>query len=445
MSDELSQEHVEAVQKTQQRPSESIRPQPARVGYGALIRENANFRWLWFGQIVGLLGDWFNLIASVALIASLTDSGFAVGGLFVLRMLAPFFTSPLAGVVADRLNRRTILIAADVARGVIVLGMLAVRDANQVWLLYLLTALQLGTSSFFFTARNAVLPDIVPAKHLGSANAVTSATWSVMLAVGAALGGLAAGSLGIYPAFVIDALTFFLSAWLVSRIQLDIIHTTEQRLTIGGALRNYADGLRYLRGHPDILAIALHKAALTMLLGTTLRVVQSFVAERVYPIGDQGGVAMGLMFACAGIGTGVGPLCLRLYTGDQQWRLRWAILAGYVLGGVGLLVSAQLISFTWMLGGAFVAGLGNGIVWVFSTQLLLHLVATSVRGRVFGTEFAILTLCSAAGSATVGLAIDTTLGISGVLTVMAALTLVPATAWGLWLRWGKLRAATPAG
>jgi len=94
------------------------------IGYGQLVRKNTNFRNLWFGQIISLLGDWFNLIASASLIGMLTQSGVAVGGLFVVRMLAPFIVSPLAGVVADRYNRKTILILTDITRALTVLGFL---------------------------------------------------------------------------------------------------------------------------------------------------------------------------------------------------------------------------------------------------------------------------------------------------------------------------------
>lgn len=68
------------------------------IGYWALIRDYPNWRYLWFGQIVSLLGDWFNLIASATLLAQLTGSGLAIGALFVVRMLAPFLISPIAGV-----------------------------------------------------------------------------------------------------------------------------------------------------------------------------------------------------------------------------------------------------------------------------------------------------------------------------------------------------------
>jgi hypothetical protein len=74
----------------------------ASAGYLELFRGNGDFRNLWYGHVVSLFGDWFNLIASASLVSSLTGSGLAVGGLFVVRMLAPFLVSPIAGVAADR-------------------------------------------------------------------------------------------------------------------------------------------------------------------------------------------------------------------------------------------------------------------------------------------------------------------------------------------------------
>ena len=79
------------------------------IGYGALIRQNRNFRWLWLGQVVSMLGDWFNMIGAAALMGKLTGSDFAVGILLMLRMLAPFAVAPLAGICADRFNRKHIL------------------------------------------------------------------------------------------------------------------------------------------------------------------------------------------------------------------------------------------------------------------------------------------------------------------------------------------------
>ena len=104
----------------------SVAAEPPPVGYVELIRTNRNFRYLWFGQIVSLLGDWFNFIAAATLTAKLTGSGVAVGGLLALRMLSVFFASPFAGVAADRFDRKTILIVSDLLRAVVVLGFLLV-------------------------------------------------------------------------------------------------------------------------------------------------------------------------------------------------------------------------------------------------------------------------------------------------------------------------------
>lgn len=403
--------------------------------YSRLISQNRDFRFLWLGQIVSLLGDWFNLIASATLVAELTGSGLAVGSLFVVRMMAPFLVSPVAGVVADLFNRKSVLIISDLLRGLTVLGFLLVREPSHVWLLYSLTAVQLGLSGFFFPARNAILPDIVSREELGAANTLGSATWSVMLAFGAAAGGLVAGLIGIYPAFVVDAATFGFSALLISKIGLEARpDVSSSAKSLSGGFRQYVEGLRYLAHEKDIFFITMHKAALGLFLGATFDIVKVAIAKEVFVIGIAGGVGLGLMFGFTGIGTGIGPFVVRRFVGDRDLSLRISIAGGYLFGALGLACCALLISFTMTLFGTLLQGLGGGIIWVFSTQLLLQLVPQEIRGRVFGTELALFTLVSAGGAALVGSLLDTPVGISGVTWGMAVFTLVPGI---LWLGWVK--------
>jgi MFS family permease len=417
---------------------------PAPIGYGDLIRGNRNFRYLWFGQIVSLLGDWFNLIASASLVGELTQSEFAVGGLFVIRMLAPFLVSPMAGVVADRYNRKHILIIADVTRALTVLGFLFVRNAGQIWLLYALTAIQLGISGFFFPTRTAILPDLVPPRGLGAANVISSTTWSVMLALGAAIGGLVSGYWGMYPAFIIDSLSFLLSALLISQIRLDArpgLAAAER--TIRAALQQYLDGLRYLRGHADILVIAMPKAAIALIMFSGFQVVQVAIAKDIFVLGIGGGISLGLMFGINGAGTGIGPIAARRFTGDRDRSLRRAIFLGYLIGVLGLAITGTLINFGTVLLGTLLRGVGGGIIWVFSTQLLLQLVPGHIRGRIFATEFASFTLASAVGAALAGALLDSSIGISGLIWWMAGLSLIPAALWALWLGRGKAADLAP--
>jgi MFS family permease len=404
------------------------------ASYATLLRGNVNFRYLWSGQIVSLLGDWFNLIASATLIAELTNSGIAVGGLFVVRMLAQLMVSPFAGVAADRYNRKHLLILTDIGRSITVLGFLLVKEPGQVWLLYVLTLIQLAMSGFFFPARNAILPDIVSRRELGSANALSAATWSVMLAFGAAIGGIVAGVWGVQPAFAIDAMTFLVSAILISRIA----YQHEPALaaadkSVRAAVKQYLDGLRYLWRHKDFLAIALNKGAFALVAAGAFQVVQVALAKQIFVIGEGGGISLGLMYAFMGIGTGLGPIVARRFTGDREGPLRLAIAASYAITTLGLILIAPLVGFGLVLLGTVLRGIGGGIGWVFSTQLLLQKLPDRVRGRVFSTEFAMFTLASAISAAGGGWLFDNTgLGISGMMWLMAILALIPGAMWFLW-------------
>lgn len=411
----------------------------ARTGYLTLIRGNRNFRNLWFGQIVSLLGDWFNMIAAATLVATLTKSASAVGGLFVVRLLAPFLVSPLAGVIADRYNRKHLLIATDLTRAVVVLGFLFVRDPAHVWLLYALTALQLGIAGFFFPARNAILPSIVSRSELGDANALSSVTWSVMLAMGTALGGLVAGSLGIYWAFVIDAASFVASASFISFVQYHTgPHVNRVPGGVGAAFHQYVDGLKYLRHNLHILAIACIKGSYSLTATGALMVVQVALAERIYVIGKNGGIGLGLMFAVVGVGTGIGPIVARRFTGDRNRTIARAIAVGILLLIAGTAVMATLPIFPILMFGLLLRGIGPGMNWVFSTQLLMQLVPDDVRGRVFATEFAIFTVSGAISSGVAGLVMDLPgVGMSNLLWWATGLTLIPAILWMVYLRFNR--------
>ena len=408
------------------------------VGYTDLLRNNRNFRYLWFGQIVSLLGDWFNLVASAALVGMLTQSGLAVGSLFVVRMLAPFLVSPIAGVVADRYNRKYVLIAADLIRAAVVLAFLLVRNPGDVWLLYALTAVQMAMSGFFDPAHTAILPDISTRRELGAVNALSSATWSVMLALGAALGGLFSGTFGMYPAFVLDTFTFLLSAALLSQIRMPAkLASAAADKTVAAAVGQYLRGLRYLRAHPDVLVVALQKATMALFLSTAFQVIQVAIAQQVFTVGQGGGISLGLMFGITGVGSGLGPIAARKLTGDAPRSLKEAIAYGYLLAIAGIMVTAPLLSLPMVLLGSFVRSIGSGIIWVFSTHLLLQMAPDEVRGRVFASDFMFFYLGSAMASSMVGAALDTSLTIPSIIWTLAALSVVPTVLWTVWVMKGR--------
>ncbi len=399
------------------------------VGYFELLRQNPNFRWLWGGQVVSLLGDWFNLIASAILIAELTGSSLALGVLFTIRMLAPFIIAPIAGICAARYNRKHLLIITDLARAVIVLGFLFVRDASHIWLLYALTTLLFAVSGFFSPARSAILPDLTSPQELGTANTLGAATWSVMLAVGAAIGGLTTGLFGSQTAFIIDGCTFALSAGILLNIKLPSLSSTTSE-TSG---RAKLTALRYMLQHPDILFIALHKAAISLLMSSGVQVILVEIAKNYFVIGVGGALSLGIMYCMNGVGSGIGPILARRWTGDRDKPLRVSISFGYVIASIGLAIMAPVSSFGTVTFGGLIRSVGGGIAWVFSTQLLLQRAPNEIRGRIFGTEFALFTLMGGASSLITGALMDR-FQLQIILGGMGVLTLIPALLWWFWQR-----------
>ncbi len=384
-----------------------MKMQTRPVSYRDLIQGNKNFRNLWFGQIVSLMGDWFNLIATAILTANLTQSGLAVGGLFVIRSLAQFLTSPFGGVLADRFNRKWILIWTDILRFFIVLGFLLVKDVSQIWLLYTLTALQLGISGIFFPTKDAILPDITAEEEVGTANAITATTWSTMLAFGAFLGGQVAGAWGIAPAILLDALSYLISAYFIGRVAYtQTTSKTDDPLAPKDIFFQHFNSIGYLKKHKDIFILVLQKASLMLAVSGFIEVIQVEISSTVFVIGEGGSTGLGWLYAIVGVGTGVSPILARWITGDRERALRHAITIGYGVTIFGLTLMYPLHSLGMVLTGGFFRGFGIAIIWVFSTTLLLKKLPNEVRGRVFGTEFALLTLAGAIASGLGGWLLD---------------------------------------
>ena len=385
--------------------------------YLDLLRRNQSFRYLWWGNVVSLLGDWFNLIASAALVTELTNSGVAISYLFLVRFLPQFLFSPLAGVIADRYDRKNIMIFADLLRAVTVLGFLLIRTADQLWLFYLLTATQFMLSAMFVPARSAALANVVEQKDLVAANALDSFTWSTMLALGSFLGGVIAALFGNQTAFVMDALTFVLSAWLISRIVMPKREKISASSSAGGWLE-FIGGMRYLWLYPLLLVISLVKAAGSFVWGA-INVLEITYADHIYPLSnvaffsrwlsiENGGTAtLGLIYVAAGLGTGLGPLLMRRWLGDATKRLMIGITIGFFLTAGGILLLGFVNSLSAFLGATFVRTFGTGTIWVFSAVLLQIMVPDEVKGRVFGFEFAALTLTESLSVLAAGYAQDT--------------------------------------
>jgi MFS family permease len=373
-----------------------------------MLRANRDFRQLWFGQVVSQLGDWFDTIALFTLVLRLTGSGGgAVGLILVARFLPSVVLGPLSGVLADRFNRRHIMIVSDAARAFVVLGFLFVRRPEQVWLLYVLTVLQLAFSAFFEPARSAALPSVVSERDLVTANSLSSVTWSAMLTLGAAVGGPVTGWFGTDAAFVIDSLTYLVSALLVASMRLPRRPPREKRkLTVAKALgvTDSVEGLRYVWRRPRVLALLLVKPAWG--LGGGILTLLPVFGEKIFPVRGSAAMGMSVLYVARGLGTAVGPMLTRRFYSETREKMQRAIGLSFILAGVFYISFGSSVSFTLALVWLSVAHMGGSVLWVFSTVLLQSSVEDEFRGRVFAAELMLLTLAMAASNYATGKALD---------------------------------------
>lgn len=375
-------------------------------GYYRLLKKNLAFRNLWYGQVVSELGDWLNSIAIYALILELGGSGVALAASMMAKLLPFVVVSPIAGVVIDRMSRKKIMIASDILRFLAVLGLLWVGQKDDLWLLYVLVTVEVALSAFFEPARSAIIPSITQKEDLVTANALGGATWSVMLALGAGLGGVVVSLCGIRTAFVIDALSFLLSAGFIARIQYpaDDKKTNPLSPTVQGGFKDLIAGVRYLSTEPVVLVVSLLKSGLAVAGG--IMTIIPLYAYQLFTTPSAVSFGVGVMYSSRGVGAALGPMLVKRFFGDSYRVLQIAISVSFFLEAIAYLAfsnSHTLWSASLSLG---MSTLFGSVIWVFSSTLLHMEAEDRYLGRVFGSELAMMTLVMGMSNLGAGIAVD---------------------------------------
>jgi MFS family permease len=408
--------------------------------YIRLVRGNRNFRYLWLAQIVSEIGDWLYAVAIYSLLLDLTGKAQSVAIAVVLQVLPQVLIAPLAGVINDRMRRRMVMINTDLVRAVIVLGMLAASHMGNVWAIYAMLLLETTMWGFFEPARHGILPNVTSSHmELLVANALASTTWSFNLAVGSALGGALAWLFGRDAVFVINAGTFLLSAWFLTRMAVTEKHAEEALPLRWKDLADFSpviEGLRYVRSDARRFATLLLKGGLGLMGGHY--VVLPVFGERVFPVhlGEvdaqrAGMLGMSLLMGARGVGALIGPLVSGYWAGRRQLRMRRGILAGFfcITAGYGLLSVAPHIGIAALF--IILAHAGASTIWVFSTTMLQLQTEDRLRGRVFSAEFACLVTGIALSTHLCGLAVDRGIAVQTVSLGLGLVALLPAALWGI--------------
>ena len=370
-------------------------------------------------------------MAVFALLLDLTGSATAVAWMMIVQFLPVAIVGPMAGVVVDRVDRRRLMIVADVARGVLILGLLLVRRPEDVWLAYVVMALTVSASAFFEPARTATIPNITSAAELMPANALSAAMWSSMLALGASVGGLVTWLAGRNVAFTVNAISFFVSAYFLMKMRGIPSPPPAPRLTGLLALTgitDLVDGLRYVRSRSHVAALMFVKAGWGLAGGVLL--LLTIFGQQVFPVGGSTAAGIGVLYGARGIGAALGPIALRWLLGHEPRALRRTIGPSYFMIGLFYVALAWAPNLPLAAICVLLAHFAGSVLWVFSTVLLQMEVPDRFRGRVFSVELALVTLFSSISSYWTGYELDTAGWSPRTMAfALGAMFCIPGTLW----------------
>ena len=375
-------------------------------GYIEFFSSNAKYRRLWAASVISLLGEWFNTIALFLLILEYSGSEFLLGILFSVRMILFGISQPINGLLADRLNRKSLMLWSNIAQIFLALTFLMVDGPEDMWWLIAVSGIMMLFHGVYVTAERAAVPNIVDEEDLITANAIGSASWSTALCIGAMLGGIVVSQWGTDAAFVIDSFTFLLSAIIL--IPLFIEQTVDENMKgpiFRTAVKNIKIGWDRIYSDKKLLRIVFAKTSWNLagagLAGVFLVLAGSDIS------GYGAAFGFGLFFFARGIGTGIGPLIARSVFKD---RSKWPNMVGILvsLSGifyffVGLTIDYYLPLTVFLIICAHSASGGN---WVLSTVLTQTWVEDEVRGRVFSMDMLLLGLSAGLSTTTAGYLVE---------------------------------------
>ena len=390
---------------------------------------------MWIGQIVSEVGDHFNNIAVMSLATEYAKPGLVVTGVFLMRAIPMLAAGPIAGVLLDRLNRKHVMIASDLARAAIALGFILCVGQKSVALLYALSAALMFASPFFTSGRSSILPGITTPEELHTANTMTQTTAWASLTIGGFLGAVGVQS-GYRIAFVFNALSFVVSAFCISRM-----HKPEGFRALAAAgrrklsgLQEYREGLRYIRSTPLIAGIMLINIGWAS-GGGAAQILFSLFAEKVFHAGPMG---IGLIWSASGLGLLVGGAigyALGKRLRFEQYKRAIAIL--YIVHGGGYILFSQMPTFWLACLFIAISRSATAVSSVMNFSRLLRHSQDQYRGRVFATmetlTWSVMMISMMlAGAATIRFDPRTIGAVAGILSSTTAIM------W-TWLNWsGRL-------
>lgn len=402
-------------------------PDLAPRSYTRLLLENHDFRKLYIAALISLGGDWFLTVALLDLVLQYSGSATLASLIIVFQNLPVFLATPFAGPLIDKVDRKKLMIVVDVIRCGAALLPLLVRSPETLVFAYVGSILISVGAAYFDPTCSAALPNVVEPRDLSRANVLLGSTWGTMLAVGAALGGAVTLRFGRDTAFVVDSISFLVSALLLLSIRTGFSEErkpTHEHPPLTEALR---ETWHYARSHHRVLALLVSKGGYG--IGAGVVAMLSVFGREVFKAGALG---IGLLFAARGVGALLGPFIVRAVSRTDNHQYRSISYSVFVFGA-GYAALALSPNLWFGFAAVAIAHLGGGAQWQTSSYGLQRETPDWIRGRVFSVDFGFVELTISVSSLMTGILADRFGPIRATIAT-ATLCAAWAVAWGVTTR-----------
>lgn len=356
----------------------SIPPEPQRVW-------NKNFLLLWQGSLVSMLGDRLYEIALGFWILAVTGSTGLMGTLMAVSMIPRVLLSPIAGVAADRYNRKRLIILMDAVRGIVItlVGAAAFRGVLEIWMVFSAGVVLGMCSAFFDPASGSIFPDLVPRKKLEKANSAFALIRSGSSIAGNSLGGFLYVTLGAPLMFLLNGISYLFSSFTEVFITVPVHPAENQKLSF---MQDMREGYRYVWNNKGLRIL--------LIVGAFLNFFAVIGIMLLLPMFQQnpvlGPARYGIFMAVSASGNLLGMIFVSIKTISPEKRFSWFM--GSLLFFTSLFVLIPLLQiFPLMLVLALLSGAGNSVVNILLQTVMQLTIPPDKRGKVFSLLSMLLT------------------------------------------------------
>jgi MFS family permease len=351
----------------------------------AALRQR-NFAFLWFGQVISLIGDWVLFVALPFYVYTLTGSALATGIMFIVQTIPRIFFGSVAGVFVDRWNRKRTMFIAELSQALALVPLFLVHSQQWIWIVYIFAFVESIISQFFIPAKSAIIPNLVDEEHLLAANSLNSMSQELTRLIGPVLGGMLLGLLGINSVIIVDAASFLISAGMIALISLpaSATPTKEQNkaarpfANVTKVWHEWTEGLQLVRKQQLITGIFV-------VIGVAMvgeGIIEVLIAPYVKQVMHGNALVLGWLMTAQAVGGIAGSLII-VQLSKIIHPTRLIPLSALIFGPL-IIVIANIPVLPVVL--PLVTIIGVAVIGFFVSMLTLlqSNVADEYRGRVFG-------------------------------------------------------------